>query len=212
MVNLELYRVFYEVAKSKNITKASEKLRISQPAVTKHIKNLEDSIGEILFIRTKKGVVLTDVGSMLFIKVKQALMIIDDVESNINDSKELHNGTIRIGISTTLAKVYLMKYIEKFHNRYPNIIFDIYTDSTKDLIKKLKSGDIDFILSKFPNVLDNDLNYKVLGSTKYIFVTSKNYNISNKLNVNDLENFQYYYKDIHLILELVQKNILKRTM
>ena len=187
MVNLELYRVFYEVAKSKNITKASRKLRISQPAVTKHIKNLEDSIGEILFIRTKKGVVLTESGEKLYIKVKQALRIIEDAEQDINEDKKLHNSTIKIGISTTLAKIYLMKYIEKFHNRYPNIIFDIYTDSTKDLIKKLKSGDIDFIISKFPNIQDNDLNYKILGSTKYIFVASKNYNISNKLNVDDLE-------------------------
>ena len=77
MMNLELYRIFYEVAKLKNITAASEKLKISQPAVTKHIKNLEDSLGETLFIRTKRGVVLTEVGNKIFLKVKQALFIIN---------------------------------------------------------------------------------------------------------------------------------------
>ena len=60
MINLELYRIFYVVAETKNITKASEILNISQPAVTKHIKNLEDQLGNPLFIRTKKGVILND--------------------------------------------------------------------------------------------------------------------------------------------------------
>ena len=59
MIDLELYRIFYVVAKTKNITKASEELHISQPAVTKHIKNLESLLGLPLFIRTNKGVILT---------------------------------------------------------------------------------------------------------------------------------------------------------
>ena len=60
MINLELYKIFYVVAEAKNITKASEKLNISQPAVTKHIKNLESQLKTPLFIRTKKGVVLNE--------------------------------------------------------------------------------------------------------------------------------------------------------
>lgn len=189
MVNLELYRIFYEVAINKNITKASSVLNISQPAVTKHIKNLEDSLGETLFIRTKRGVVLTEVGNKLFLKVKQALSIIDDVELSIKENKNLHNTTIRVGISTTLAKIYLMDYIDRFHKEYPNIIFDIYTDSTADLIKKLKLGEIDFIISKFPSMLDFDLNYKLLGSTNYVFVASNDYKVGNKLSIKDLEKY-----------------------
>ena len=64
MVNLELYRVFYEVAKSKNITKASRKLRISQPAVTKHIHNLEAELQIKLFDRTRYGMILTEDGKL----------------------------------------------------------------------------------------------------------------------------------------------------
>ena len=121
MVNLELYRIFYEVARCKNITAASEKLLISQPAVTKHIKNLEESLGVILFIRTKKGVVLTEAGNKLYNKVKQALDLINDGEIIIDEDKKNHNSTIKIGISTTLAKVFLMDYIEKFHSKYPYV-------------------------------------------------------------------------------------------
>ena len=187
MVNLELYRIFYEVAKCKNITAASEKLLISQPAVTKHIKNLEDSLGVILFIRTKRGVVLTEAGNKLYNKVRQALDLISDGESTIDEDKNNHNSTIKIGISTTLAKVYLMNYISEFHSKYPSIIFDIYTDSTTDLIKKLKAGEVDFIISKHPKAIDNDLNYEILGNTHYIFVASKDYKVKNKLNIEELK-------------------------
>ena len=187
MINLELYRIFYEVAICKNITKASEKLLISQPAVTKHIKNLEDSLGVILFIRTKRGVVLTEDGNKLYNKVRQALNLISDGESTINEDKNNHNSTIKLGISTTLTKVYLMNYISEFHNKYPSIIFDIYTDSTNDLIKKLKAGEIDFIISKHPKAIDNDLNYEILGNTHYIFVASKDYKVKNKLNIEELK-------------------------
>ena len=82
-MNLELYRIFYVVAEMKNITKASEILNISQPAVTKHIKNLEDQLGTPLFIRTKKGVVLNEYGKKIFVHIDLAdaiLLCIDAVQ------------------------------------------------------------------------------------------------------------------------------------
>lgn len=175
MIDLELYRIFFVVAEVKNITKASEKLNISQPAVTKHIKNLEEQLGSPLFIRTKKGVVLSEYGNKIFLKVKQALTLMDEVEKEISQYKALNIGTIKIGISTTLAREYLLTYIEKFHSLYPNIIIDIYTDPTKDLIQKLKKGEIDFIISKFPKIKDLDLSYEILGTTRYIFVANNQY-------------------------------------
>ena len=191
MINLELYRIFYVVAKEKNITKASKILNISQPAVTKHIKNLEYELGEELFIRTKKGVILNEYGKKIFFNVKSALNLIEDAENTLEDTKNNHSVTIRIGASTTLAKKYLIKYIEKFHDKYPNIIFDIHTDSTHDLIKKLKIGDIDFILSKFPSNIDYDLKYQKIDTMEYIFVASKKYNklTEKSISVKELENY-----------------------
>lgn len=175
MINLELYRIFYVVAETGNITKASEQLHISQPAVTKQIKNLEMQLGSPLFIRTKRGVILNEYGEKIFIKVKQALSLLDIVEKEVKEYNDMGIGTIKIGISTTLVKKYLLQYIEKFHNLYPNIVIDIYTDPTKELIKKLKSGMIDFIISKFPQSKDFDLEYTKLGETQYIFVGGDKY-------------------------------------
>lgn len=181
MINLELYRIFYVVAETKNITKASEILNISQPAVTKHIKNLEEQLGNPLFIRTKKGVILNEYGEKIFLNVKQALNLLSESEKEISKYKSLNKGTIKIGISTTLARKYLLKYIKKFHETYPNIVIDIYTDATKDLIKQLKNGIIDIIISKFPQNRDNDLDYIYLDKTKYIFVANEEYSfLSNK--------------------------------
>ena len=72
-------------------------------------------------------------------------------------------------------KKYLLKYLEIFHNKYPNIIVDIYTDPTKDLITKLKNGMIDLVIGKFPDNFDKDLNYYELDKTKYIFVANEKY-------------------------------------
>lgn len=191
MVNLELYKIFYVVAESKNITKASEILHISQPAVTKQIKNLEDQIGTPLFIRTKRGVVLNEYGEKIFLKVKQALTLLDESEKEISAYKSIDKGIIKIGISTSLTKKYLLKYIEAFHKIYPNIIIDISTNPTKELITKLKNGVIDFIIGKFPNHIDLDLEYIELGKTKYIFVANKDYPdlINKKVNINRLYDY-----------------------
>ena len=191
MINLELYRIFYTVAQTQNITKASEVLNISQPAITKHIKNLENALGNTLFIRTKKGVVLNEYGEKIYLKIKQALTLIDESEKELINLTKEYKGTIKIGISTSLTKKYLLPILKEFHKLYPNIIIDINTDPTKELIKELKTGTIDLIISKFPKNTDLDLNYNVLGKTKYIFVSSNKYKElkNKKVNINDLINY-----------------------
>ena len=172
MINIELYRIFYVVAVNQNITKASEKLNISQPAITKHIKNLEDALGVILFNRTRKGVVLTPIGQKIFLEIKNALTIFDNVENEIKNYKDNDCGTIRIGISTTLVRI-LMNYINNFYKKYPNVKIEINTDTTKDNIKLLQNGLLDFVVCKLPNNLDNDLNFIKIGGSSYEFVANK---------------------------------------
>lgn len=175
MINLELYRIFYVVAETKNITKASKILNISQPAVTKQIKNLESLLDTPLFIRTKKGVILNEVGERIFLNVKQALTLLDETNDFIKEYADFNRGTIKIGTGTTLMRKYLLKYIEEFHNTYPNITLDIYTDPTKKLIKRLRDGDLDIIIGKKPKRLDSDLSYQELSKTNYIFVANPKY-------------------------------------
>ncbi len=175
MVNLELYRIFYEVAKANNITVASQNLNISQPAVTKHIKDLESGLGISLFIRSRKGVILTESGKKLFFYIKQAMDLISYAEKELDDMQNMYKGTLRIGVGTTLTKKYLLKYIKEYHKLYPNITIEISTDPTDELKEKLKLGRIDFIIAKMPPYKDGDYQYTTLGKLEDIFIGNENY-------------------------------------
>lgn len=188
MVDLELYKIFYEVAKTGNITQASYNLNISQPAVTKHIKNLEFQLGCSLFIRNRKGVLLNDNGKKLYLYVKQALSLITDGERVIKRMNDLEKGKLKIGISTTLTKKFLLKYIKTFHKLYPNIIIEISTDPTSELKEKLRDGKIDFILAKMPGYQEHDLQYEEFGKLEDVFVVNKDYPdlINNEVTIKEL--------------------------
>jgi DNA-binding transcriptional LysR family regulator len=154
-IDFELYRIFYVVANHLNITAASEELNISQPAVSKSIKNLEEQLGGQLFVRTKRGVVLTEEGKEFYNYIKQAIEYINNAENKFTDLINLESGCIKIGISTTLTKEFLLPYLEIFHSKYPKIDIQIMTNFTPNLITKLKNGLIDLVILNL-----NDKNYE----------------------------------------------------
>ena len=111
-VNLELYKYFYVVAKNKNMTKASEELFISQPALSQSIKKLEEQLNCTLFFRNNKGMELTKEGEALFDYITGAMLQINNAENELLDFKELDKGEIRIGSSTTITRTYLIKSLQ----------------------------------------------------------------------------------------------------
>lgn len=145
-VDLELYRVFYTVAKNKHMTKASEELHISQPAISQSIKKLEAQLGGTLFIRSNKGMELTSEGKMFYNYIKSALELINNAENEFTSFKDLSKGKINIGASTTLTKIVIMDAIKKFHIDYPNIEINITNNLTHDLIIDLQRGKLDFVI------------------------------------------------------------------
>ena len=153
-IDFELYRIFYVVANHCNITKASEELSISQPAISKSIKSLEEQLGGQLFVRTKRGVVLTEEGKEFYNYIKQAIEYINNAENKFTDLINLETGCIKIGISTTLTKEFLLPYLEEFHSLYPKIDIQIITNLTSDLMPKLRNGLIDIVILNL-----NDKNY-----------------------------------------------------
>ena len=153
-IDFELYRIFYVVANHCNITKASEELSISQPAISKSIKNLEEQLGGQLFVRTKRGVVLTEEGKEFYNYIKQAIEYINNAENKFTDLINLETGCIKIGISTTLTKEFLLTYLDEFRSLYPKIDIQIITNLTSDLMPKLRNGLIDIVILNL-----NDKNY-----------------------------------------------------
>ena len=133
-IDLELYKVFYVVAKNKHMTKASEELHISQPAISQSIKKLEEQLGGTLFLRSNKGMELTEEGKMFYEYVKDALELINNAENEFTSFKDLSKGEIKIGCSTTLTKLILIDTLKKFHTEYPNININITNNLTSNLL------------------------------------------------------------------------------
>lgn len=190
-MNLDVWKLFYEVARSGNISKASKRLHISQPAITKQIKNLEEYLNCKLFIRSHKGVSLTSEGELILKDIKNGLNAFELAEKKLNDNNSILIGTIRIGISTTLTKTYLMPYIRDFHAKYPNIIFEISTDPTSFLKEQMKKGKIDFIIAKFPIKKTDDFEYTKIGETQDIFIVNEAYQslVGKKLTLQSLVDY-----------------------
>ena len=187
-VDLELYRVFYVVAKNKHMTKASEELHISQPAISQSIKKLEEQLGGILFLRSNKGMQLTEEGKMFYEYVKGALTLINNAENEFTSFKNLSKGEIKIGCSTTLTKLILIDVLKKFHKEYPNININITNDLTINLINKLKIGKLDFVIFNEINVKENSLYLEKIKELKQGFIYNPEFYKDDVTNFEDLNN------------------------
>lgn len=193
-IDYELYRIFYIVAKNGNITRASKELLISEPAVSKSIKNLEGYLGAPLFTRTKKGVNLTTEGITLYEYISKGIEYFKSGEAKFNELIILESGTIRIGINTTLTKEFLMPYLETFHKLYPNINIEIRTNLTSELKSMLKDGLIDMhILNLTNEETKNDFNIIKCKTITDCFVSNKP--IKEKISIKELNNYPLILQD-----------------
>ena len=185
-VDLELYKVFYVVAKNKHMTRASEELHISQPAISQSIKKLEDQLGGTLFLRSNKGMELTEEGKMFYEYVKGALELISNAENEFTSFKDLSKGEIKVGCSTTLTKLILMDALENFHKDYPNININIVNGLTSNLINDLKLGKLDFVIFNESNVKEKNLYLEKIKELKQGFVYNPDYYTDNVKTFSDL--------------------------
>ena len=140
---LSSYKVFYEVAKAGNISKAAKTLFISQPAISKSIVKLEEQIGVKLFNRNSRGVHLTAEGEILFAHVKEAFEYIEHGEDEIKRLKEFNIGHLRIGSSTTLCKFVLIPYLKEYLKEYPHMKITIENQDTTNTLTKIENHKLD---------------------------------------------------------------------
>lgn len=172
--NLSSYRIFYTVANAGNISKAAKELYISQPAISKSIQKLEESLGCKLFSRSSRGVVLTEEGNLLYGHVRDAFETLTLGEDKLKRSIELGVGHLRIGVSTTLCKYMLLPYLKEFIKRNPHISISINCQSTNETLKLLDDNKIDIGLIGKP---DNPktIQFYYLDNIKDIFVATGDY-------------------------------------
>ena len=149
--HLSQYRIFYEVAKTGNISRAAKELYISQPAISKAISKLEESLSVVLFARNSRGVTLTPEGQILFDHISRAFEDIFLGEQQLKRIRELNIGQIRIGVSNTLCRFILLPYLENFIRNYPHVKIIIESQSTVHTVSQLENGLLDLGLIALPS-------------------------------------------------------------
>lgn len=191
MVNLELYRIFTIVAKEGNLTRASAILHISQPAVTKHIKNLENELQVNLFKRNKYGMELTDKGKFLYDEIKDSISILTNIDKKINEVRN-----INLGSHVTMLSKMFGKCMAEYYKENSRSQIDVTNETFTDMLYMLENQKLDIVLSKkVDEKLYNNqkISFISLGYLHDIFVVNTNSRFIGKiLSKEDLKNEVIY--------------------
>lgn len=185
MVDLEWYRIFKIVAEEENITKASGTLNISQPAVTNHIKNLEDVLNVRLFDRSNRGLKLTQEGQAIYEEIQNPIKILENIYNKYNLFK-----SINLGIHNTMITKLFSKKLGNYYETHENVRVNITNNDILEMIKKLEKEELDIVISKKVSEYNNEkIEFISLGTLQDILVTSKESKIANdEITLEELKN------------------------
>ena len=173
-INLNLYKVFYVCAKCNSFKEASEKLYVTQPAISMQIKSLEDSLGTKLFYRSNTGLSLTNEGKQLYNYIEKSYNYLTAGEKIIKQNSNMDFGTIVIGAPAHIASFYLLEYIEAYRAKYPNVFFRIINGTTTELLKGLENHSIDFVIDSSPiNITNQEMTILPLAQFDTCFITTE---------------------------------------
>lgn len=179
MINLELYRIFAIVADEENLTKASNILHISQPAVSKHIKNLEDELNVKLFKRSKYGMILTDNGKKLYLQIKDSINILNQADLLFNVGRD-----INLGSHINMLSKMFSSAISKYYKEISNSTINVTNDSFNNMLSMLEKQKLDLVLSKkfSEDLYDSKLiKFINLGSLHDVFVVRSDSKYNGKI-------------------------------
>lgn len=192
-MDLNLYRIFLEVAKTGSISKAASSLFVSQPSISYSIKMLEEELKCKLFNRTAKGTELTIDGEKLLLYVEGAFNMINAGCKTVKDSENMISGEIRVGVPTHIGILLLSKYIQKFIEKYPGIKFTIVNRATSEMVDMLEKRNLDFIVDSYP--IDSNRKdivlYKLIEVSNCFVGNEKYKNIVNEgiINIEDIQKY-----------------------
>lgn len=176
-VNLNSLKIFLIVATSSSFLEASNKLYISQPAISKSINKLEEDLGVSLFYRANKGVTLTSDGEILLKYVKDSRKLLLACERMLSSNNSLDSGSIVIGAQSHIVRNYLLEKINNFRKIFPNVMFRIVDLSTLELIEGLEKHELDFVVDASPiNTPYNNLRIQPIYKLDTCFIKSKENN------------------------------------
>lgn len=171
---LSHYQIFNKVAETGNISLAAKELFISQPAISKSIKKLEEELNVLLFSRSSRGVRLTEEGKLLYEYTREAFQALNAGEAALRQFSRLGVGHVRIGVSTTLCKYLLLPFLKEFVAAHPHIRFTIQCQSSFQTMELLREGRVDIgLVGQAENM--HGLNFIPTGQVEDVFVATGAY-------------------------------------
>ena len=144
-VSFDWYNVFYYVCEFKNVTKAANFLCVSQPAITRHIKDLERALGKRLIRKTPKGIELTNDGKVLYNEIKEPIEKLNTTSVKFKDKMEEYEQTISINAGFSTIRNFILKQFVEFNKKYPKVKFNLSSDDYHVSLQRLREGKCDLI-------------------------------------------------------------------
>ncbi|MCI9587891.1 MAG: LysR family transcriptional regulator [Oscillospiraceae bacterium] len=143
-MELRVLRYFLAVAREGSVTRAAQRLHVSQPTLSKQIKDLEGELGKKLFVRSSFSVCLTEEGLLLRRRAEEILSMVDKTEEEFKALGEISGGDIHIGAAESDSIKHLARRIKAVQTRYPRIRVHVYSGDRSDLAQRLEQGLLDF--------------------------------------------------------------------
>ena len=203
---------FLKLCEIKNYTRTAELLNITQPAVSQHIKFLEEYYGKKLFIYSGKNLELTDAGIYLKSNIMTMQVNSNKLRRELFE-QSLRKKEIKFGATLSIGEYYMPEIIKKLIYNYPKYSFSMIVENTQTLLNKLERGEIEFALLEG---IFNKQKYetRIISNEKFICISGERIGeLNNKISMNDILNYRLILREngsgTREILEqlLIEKNI-----
>jgi len=190
-------RLVKALTETENLTRAAKKLHVSQPALSQQLRELEDRLGALLFHRTRKKMVLTQMGGWVLQAAEKVLKELDRVERDISKALHGETGVLRIGVHCVLSYQWLPSVMRRFQEMYPKV--ELVLNNSHTFIRDLKSDAFDLVITGFP-IEHPEMAHRKLFEDEVVVVSSPRHPMSAKKVVSQVD-----FEDM-TVISLVEKS------
>lgn len=182
MIHLDQLRVFQAVAQTGSFTRAAEVVHLTQPGISKHVKQMEESFGTSLFDRSGRRATLTEAGAILFEATQGVMAIIDVAEQRIEDLKGLRGGRLRLGTSFPIGVYLLPQVLAQFRKKYPGIEVNLNITVSGMIGPKVLASEIDLGLASY-EPRDSRLVARAFMTDELVAIVPRDHKLAHKRHI-----------------------------
>src|SRR5919199_6249133 len=150
MMDVRALRYFVEVVKQQSFTRASETLHVTQPTISKMVKQLEDEIGAPLLVRGARGLQLTDAGRLVYARANEVLQRVDGLSAELDELRHLARGELRLGLPPMVGAAFFPPVLGEYRRRYPRVDLQLTEYGAKRMEAAVLDGDLDLGVAVLP--------------------------------------------------------------